>query len=69
MTPPERPRRPDSAETAGDRASAASRPPSATRPPKPYRRPRLVAYGRLTDVTQFGGSQVVDSGSGLGQQI
>jgi len=69
MNPPERPRRPDPAETVGDRAAADSRPPSATRPPKPYRRPRLVAYGRLTDVTQFGGSQVVDSGSGLGQQI
>lgn len=69
MNPPERPRRPNPAETAGDRAAAASRAPSATQPPKPYRRPRLVSYGRLTDVTQFGGSQVVDSGSGLGQQV
>lgn len=35
--------------------------------PKPYRAPRLVAYGCLTDVTRFGGSQIVDSGGGLGQ--
>jgi hypothetical protein len=69
MNPPEMPRRPDVAQTAADRASAALGPGPATRPPKPYRRPRLVAYGRLTDVTQFGGSQVVDSGAGLGQQI
>ncbi|HUP41614.1 MAG TPA: hypothetical protein VM599_00235 [Thermoanaerobaculia bacterium] len=69
MNTPERPRRPDPAETAGDPAATASRPPAETRPPKPYRRPRLVSYGRLTDVTQFGGSQVVDSGAGLGQQI
>lgn len=33
-------------------------------PPKPYQAPRLVAYGRLTDVTRFGGSQMVDSGQG-----
>lgn len=42
----------------------------APRPsPEPYRAPRLVAYGRLTDVTRFGGSEIVDSGSGLGQQF
>lgn len=35
--------------------------------PRPYRAPRLVAYGCLTDVTRFGGSQIVDSGGGLGQ--
>jgi hypothetical protein len=69
MNPPEMQRRPDVAQTAADRASADLGTISATRPPKPYRRPRLVAYGRLTDVTQFGGSQVVDSGAGLGQQI
>lgn len=32
-----------------------------------YQRPSLRAYGRLVDVTRFGGSQVVDSGFGLGQ--
>lgn len=36
---------------------------------KPYRAPRLVVYGCLTEVTRFGGSQVVDSGSGLGQAL
>ena len=66
-----------------NRAAATSRGPGATRSaeedvaareprtpgrgPKPYRSPRLVTYGRLTDVTRFGGSQIVDSGSGLGQ--
>lgn len=34
---------------------------------RPYRSPRLANYGRLADVTRFGGSQIVDSGSGLGQ--
>ena len=34
---------------------------------RPYRAPRLVEYGRLTDVTRFGGSEIVDSGAGLGQ--
>ncbi len=38
---------------------------------KPYRRPLLKSYGSLTDLTQFGGSQVVDSGTGgtLGNQF
>lgn len=71
MRPSETPGRPDPAQTAGDHASAASGPLSEPRPRKPYRRPRLAAYGRLTDVTRFGGSQVVDSGppGSLGQQI
>ena len=34
---------------------------------KPYRTPRLRCFGRLVDETQFGGSQVVDSGANLGQ--
>jgi hypothetical protein len=52
--------------SAGEGAPAreASTP---ARGPRPYRSPRLVTYGRLTDVTRFGGSQIVDSGSGLGQ--
>lgn len=38
--------------------------------PKPYRRPRLVTYGRLAEITRFGGSQVVDSGGGdLGEEL
>lgn len=42
--------------------------PRTARPsPRAYRAPRLVAYGCLTDVTRFGGSEMVDSGStGLG---
>jgi hypothetical protein len=34
-----------------------------------YRPPRLECHGRLSEVTRFGGSQVVDSGAGLGQQV
>lgn len=30
--------------------------------PGPYRPPRLVVYGRLTEITRFGGSETVDSG-------
>lgn len=29
-----------------------------------YERPALQSYGRLVDVTGFGGSQIVDSGVG-----
>ncbi len=44
----------------GERKSAPAK--------KPYLRPSLECYGGLVDVTQFGGSQVVDSGIGnLGQ--
>ena len=36
--------------------------------PKPYLRPVLQSYGKLVDVTRFGGSVVSDSGVGsLGQ--
>ncbi|HVS62370.1 MAG TPA: hypothetical protein VMT85_02585 [Thermoanaerobaculia bacterium] len=34
---------------------------------KSYQSPRLECYGKLSEVTQFGGSQQVDSGS-LGPQ-
>jgi hypothetical protein len=32
---------------------------------KPYRRPSLQTYGRLAEVTRFGGSQILDSGGNL----
>lgn len=32
-----------------------------------YRSPRLERHGRLAEVTRFGGSQIIDSGAGLGQ--
>jgi len=50
-----------------DRHPAPAVPPAEARAPKPYRAPRLTRYGRLAELTEFGGSQVVDSGAGLGQ--
>lgn len=35
---------------------------------KRYSSPRLKVYGRLAELTRFGGSQLVDSGAGLGNQ-
>lgn len=66
MSPPDTPRRPDPAPTTGDRVSTPDGPAPETRSPKPYRTPRLVSYGRLAELTEFGGSQVVDSGNNLG---
>lgn len=65
MIPPESPRRiePVQAEEVPS-SDAESR--SASPTSKPYRSPRLVSYGRLTQVTQFGGSQILDSGGNLG---
>lgn len=42
--------------------------PSAARPGtrRAYRPPRLKEYGRLAELTRFGGSEILDSGSGLG---
>lgn len=37
-------------------------------PARPYAPPRLERYGRLAEITHFGGSQVVDSGTSLGTQ-
>lgn len=34
---------------------------------RPYLAPRLERHGRLAEMTRFGGSQILDSGSGLGQ--
>jgi hypothetical protein len=36
---------------------------------RPYRAPRLACHGTVVDLTRFGGSQVLDSGGGLGQQL
>lgn len=69
MKPFETPQRFDPTPEAGGRAAAASGPLQETRSPKPYRAPCLVRYGRLADITHFGGSQVVDSGSDLGEQL
>jgi hypothetical protein len=70
MSPRETPRRDAPAKTTGDGAGAApgssSEPPFRSRSRKPYRPPRLVVYGSLTEITRFGGSEVVDSGGGLG---
>jgi len=66
MTPSDTPQQPDSLRGVSDGTSVGSRPPAETRPGKSYRPPRLVSYGRLADITQFGGSQQVDSGAGLG---
>lgn len=61
MKPFETPQRPEPVQSL----------PPENRSPKPYRSPRLVSYGRLADVTQFGGSQAMDSGppGSLGQQL
>lgn len=70
MSPRDTPRRPDAAyqpeEPGGDRAPDASEPLLEPRSPRPYHSPRLVRYGRLTDITRFGGSQVLDTGGNLG---
>jgi hypothetical protein len=42
--------------------------PGAAAPPRQYRPPRLECHGRLAELTRFGGSQIIDSGGGLGQQ-
>lgn len=36
---------------------------------RPYRAPRLLCHGTVVDLTRFGGSAVLDSGGGLGQQF
>ena len=55
------------AHDAGPEASPAT-PPAAPRR-RAYATPRLQSLGRLSRVTRFGGSEIVDSGSGLGQQV
>ena len=57
------------AEQSSEKSSAADRGPKSLRgvdayaAKKPYYRPSLECYGRLTDVTQTGGSLMVDSGN------
>ncbi|HEX6202081.1 MAG TPA: hypothetical protein VF100_03690 [Thermoanaerobaculia bacterium] len=46
--------------TAGD---AAVRPAAPDGPRRAYRAPRLVCHGTLIDLTEFGGSQAIDSGA------
>lgn len=66
MSRPRIPRRPEPAHGLQDRPATDGGPRSGPSSPKPYRSPRLVSYGRLTEVTQFGGSQITDSGNNLG---
>jgi hypothetical protein len=53
---------------AKDRTPGSAEPAVAKPTKKPYARPCLKYYGALVDITQFGGSQFVDSGGGLGNQ-
>ena len=59
-------RQPEPEERGGDRRPAPAAPPAAARARRPYRTPRVIRYGRLAELTGFGGSQVVDSGNNLG---
>jgi len=49
--------------------SAGHQPSPQTSPRRAYSAPRLQSLGRLSRFTRFGGSEIVDSGSGLGQQL
>ena len=42
---------------------AAVRPAASGGPRRPYQPPRLVCHGTLLDLTEFGGSQAIDSGA------
>lgn len=33
---------------------------------KPYHQPRLSSYGAVCELTQFGGSEILDSGGNIG---
>lgn len=68
-SPDQRPR-PDQ-EPESDVPGAGSPEAGPQAPPrgrKAYRSPRLVTYGRLAEITRFGGSRIVDSGGDLGNQ-
>lgn len=47
----------------------APSPSSPASPRRPYSAPQLQSLGRLSRVTRFGGSEVIDSGGGLGQAL
>lgn len=67
MSPSDTPCSSEPAQAAEERPATDGAPhPDAPPSPKPYRSPRLVSYGRLTEITRFGGSQIVDSGNNLG---
>ncbi|MFP3940664.1 MAG: hypothetical protein ACLF0P_10185 [Thermoanaerobaculia bacterium] len=68
MKPPEKRPRPDEAPERGVPNPEPPEEAPSLRGSKRYRSPRLVTYGRLTDLTRFGGSQVQDSGGDLGNQ-
>jgi hypothetical protein len=55
--------------SAPEGEAPAVRPESPGGPRKPYRAPRLECHGTLVDLTALGGSQAIDSGGGLGQQL
>lgn len=44
----------------------SSRGPASKGPVEPYEPPRLERYGRVSDLTCFGGSQIIDTGGNLG---
>lgn len=58
----------DLVQDAEGNVRAAIAPPAGPGPRRAYAPPRLEPLGRLAEVTRFGGSQIVDSGGGLGQQ-
>jgi hypothetical protein len=60
---------PDPVRDAEGHTGAAAAPPAGHGPRRAYTPPRLEPLGRLAEVTRFGGSQIVDSGGGLGQQL
>lgn len=64
MSPRDTHRRPDPEPLSVEHAAPATE--ARPRSRRPYHPPRLVAYGRLTEMTRFGGSQTLDSGSNLG---
>lgn len=68
MTRLRTPQRHEPARGSGDLASTTAVAPGAAAPRRRYRPPRLECHGRLAELTRFGGSQIIDSGGGLGQQ-
>ena len=61
------PQRPEPARRAEDGACAALEVGATAGPRRTYGPPSFERHGRLAEVTRFGGSEVLDSGGGLGQ--